>query len=341
MSDQTELECLEFETPVRTETGTAASAVCADNRCLRDPDYHEIRFVRNGLVTGAPRVPGLLRRCHPKTFTLEFEHNEEPGFGLYKEYGFAVSGLYAELCLPSHAYLSERDSGSGRWRTGMVFPKSIRDLPPRYLGSKLRVRSDRYDTLLDFCRFSVHCHVGSESRQLTVCCKRLCSRPEPLTRIELRAIKVVAANEPYYACSWLEKRILFKWHVGEERFEPFLAFNSAIAVYNGFGVRHDPSSTVPFGLRCWKTPDEDVTNADEIYFKSPMNLAGYKWYEPTSRDWENVQRFADPVSCGDSDRVSERISRDVMNLKSLPAGVVLSSALVIPSSFSEGTPVGR
>lgn len=347
---RTPIECLDYESPISINkqvlTGDEeVSIMCADKRCLRDPDYFEIYHVqnRNTPTRGVSRVPGLLKRCNSETFVLDFVRNEEPEYSLVREYGFTASGLYAEVLIPSHIYQSVRDELTGRLRANILLPKTLHDLPRGYLvqGSKLRVRSEQYDTLLDFCRFSIHTHVGGGERKLSVCCKRTCSRPEPLTKIELLAIKCVASNEPYYACSWLEKRILFKWHVGEEKFEPYLCFSNAIAVYNGLDVRHDSSTTVPFSFRCWKTPDEEVMTADEIYFTSPINLAGYKWYEPTSLDRENMERYKRGWTMDTKDRVSEHIAKNVMNLKVLPDNVLLSSTLVVPCTFSEGMTTGE
>lgn len=345
------MECLDFEHPIRTvKRGSAAdtSVVCADKRCLRDPNYFQVHFVENRIApkSGVVSIPGLLKRCRSETFTLDYTRNEEPEYSLVKEYAFAASGLYAETFLPSHVYRSVRDESTGRWRADVVFPKTIRDLPSGFFGSndKLRVRSDEYDALLDFCRFSIHTHAG-DGGKLAVCCKRLCSRPAPLTKMELWAIKRIASKEPYYTGSWLEKNILFKWHVGEERFDPFLSFESAIAVYCEPELRHDPTTTELFTFRCWKTPDENVKNADEIYFRSPINLAGYKWYEPTSLDRENEERYrvgteyrSRRTYSDTNDAASDRIARKVMNLRVLPTEILLSSKLIVPCSFREGTP---
>lgn len=341
----TTIECLDYERPIRKrESGTdggVSSVVCADERCIRDPNYARIHFVRNRIALdgSAPDVPGLVKRCRPDALTLDFESNDEPEYVLFKDRRFGVSLLYAEVYLPSHVYRSVRDRETGKRRVDIVFPKTTDDLPHGYFGSadKLRVGSSRYDSLLDFCRYSIHTHVRDGTSKLNVCCKRLCSRPEALTKMELWKIKIAAATEPYYTCSWLEKRLLFKWHVGEERFEPYLSFDYAIGVYSGPIVRHDPFTTKPFAFRCWKTPDEDVPNADEIYFRSPINVAGYKWYEPTSTDRENEERYKSGGDAAAFDPVSERIAKYVMNLAQLPPATLLSSSLIVPCSFANGS----
>lgn len=343
------MECLHYEQLIlTTKPGAAdgASEVCADRRCLQNPQYFQIHYVPNRTAPKGGtirRVPGMLKCCNADTFTLDYYRKEEPDYKLVREYRFTVSDLYAEVFLPTHLYRDVRDAETGRRRAEAIAPGTVDDLPLGYLsdGNKLRVRSEVYDELLEFCRFSIHAHADGNAL-MRVCCNRLCSRPEPLTRTELRAIKRAAASEPYYACSWLEKRVLFKWHVGEERFDPFLLFDNAIAVYNGLESRHDPKTTALFAFRCWKTPDEEVTNADEIYFRSPINVAGYKWYEPTSRDRDNEVRYASGWLASDTitaDSTSRLIARNVMNLKSLPGNVLLSSSLITPCSFGEGAQI--
>lgn len=332
------LRCLDGEQAIRSTYGR--KIVCADKRCINDPTYFEIEFSKNPIdLKILTRVPHLLKRCDSESYVLDFIRNEEPIYRIVKEYPFVVSSLCAEVVLPSHFYLSVWNEESGRRHVRTVVPESSDDLLPlcgQKGKDKLRVQIEIYESLLDFCRFSIHTHIRNKG---VVCCKTLCSRPEPLTSIELSAIKRVAAQEPYYTCSWLEKRILFKWHVGKERFDPYLVFDRAIAVYNDSFNRHDPNVFRLFSFEIWKSPDQSVLNADEIYFRSPINLAGYKWFEPARNDRENEQRYEtrDGTSGDDrSDMVSVAVAEGVMNLKALPYGIFLSTASIKPYAITEG-----
>lgn len=327
------VECLDTETPfLQRPTG---ATVCANPCCLRDPNHFEIVSVKNRFdLKCLTRVPALLKRCDVHTMRLTYEHNSEPEYRVRREYRFAVSHVFAEAILPSHLYTSVWDERSKRRLPQTVFPRTSDDLPPDLLvGDKLRVSCDSYSALLGFCRFSIHTHVGESG---VVCCKRLCCRPEPLNANELSAVKTVAKSEPYYTCSWVEKQLLFKWHLGREQFEPYLSFDFAIGAYNDLYNRFDVGTLKLFAFKCWKIPDERLSNADEVYFRSPNNLAGYKWYEPTAA---RTDRESDVMcnSVAAADHISDLVLKQILNLTKPPdEGVLLSETLVFSITFDRG-----
>jgi len=107
-------------------------------------------------------------------------------------------------------------------------------------------------------------------------------------------------------------------------------------VYSDVYDKYNRETMKLFGLEISKCPDEDTTNADEVYFKSPINLAGYKWYEPSAIDDDNNERYEAIYSGSLNDEVSWKISTEIMNLARLPENFVLSTTLLTPLRFSDG-----
>lgn len=333
------VECLDKERkfPLRSGDGELTT-VCSDIRCIDDANYFEIQDITNTIDFGGslPLIPSILKRCDPTTLKLVYDQHRHPDYIYIKEYTFTSPSVYIEVVLPSYFYTRVWDGEINRWYAKLVRPTSVNDLPREHTtNGKLRVSCDDYTRILDFCRFSIHAHINSPD---VICCERLCSRPEPLTAMELSDIRRVAKREPYYTCSWLEKHTLFKWHVGEEKFEPYWQFERAVGVYCDIINRLDHTTIKLFLFKNWKSPDVGVTNADTVYFKSPINLGGYKWYEPSAIDEENQERYESKGTLANlNDEATLRVSSGVMNLSILPHAFIISSHLVEPTSFDQGS----
>lgn len=326
--DNNTIECLDHESPLKLTGGVMA---CADKLCIQNPEHYEINLVENRIQLKPGLIPGLLKRCDPNTLMLVYDNKNEPMYSVTKEYTFPASEAYVEVVLPSHLYTHVWNEETKLFEVKTLSPQSLADLPHELTGGKLRVRCGKYGNLLDFCRFSIHTHSVTPD---VICCKRLCSRPEPLTTIELSDIRSVASKEPYYTCSWLEKEVIFKWNVGKQEFEPYWSFDCAVGVYSDIHNKYDTKVLKIFAFNNWKTPDEDVINADSVYFKSPINLAGYKWYEPSEDPFSNVDLEADPKETNHISSVVVAI--EIMNLATVPESVILSSTLLRSYTFDMG-----
>src|SRR5436190_10625635 len=331
------IECLDDELAAKVMDG--GNVVCADPRCIRDPQYFEIHYVKNTFtLDGMLRLPAMLKRCDADTLALVYDRKQELQYRPVKEYTFAVPGVYIETILPTHLYARVWDKEGGRWQVQTVHPESVKCVArvERIAVGKLRVKFDKYNRLLDFCRFSIHAHADTSN---VICCKRICSRPAPLTAAELSEILAAATVEPYYTCSWLVKQILFKWHIVRAVFEPYWRFELAIVVYSDMYDRHERAAFKLFAFERWKSPEEETNNTEQVYFSSPINLLVYKWYDPSAVDDENHERYGGAGNLGrpmSPDRVATRVAADVMNFGFLPEDFMLSSALIRPTAFADG-----
>lgn len=266
--------------------------ICADPRCLeKNPiwEYVDYDCINEFDHINLVKYPGSILKCDETTLRVKRTTLQIPRFKLIYEPIESFRGLYVTYYLPTLCFEYVIDyCGKGEVKT--IFPQTWKDIDSAlFKKQKLRVSHKIFGPMMDFCALSLHTHVFnsriSGPRDYSLCTVAECCVPEVLDDNELRAIEqsISISKLPFFACSWVEKRKLFKWDSDKKIFIIHRIFDTAIGIYSNhlykrslkdnllfqFDKYIEPTTNYQFDYESLYNYSNDITN--------PSTILGYTW----------------------------------------------------------------